>query len=66
MKIANTNAYSKITLGKPIYAEVHDILYSDVKNPVWRKVLYDVGYNHTHIINVVIHDAIINNVIRFI
>jgi hypothetical protein len=53
-------------LGKPIYQETYDILYSDVRLPVWRRVLYDVGYNHTHIINVVIHDAIINNVIRFV
>jgi hypothetical protein len=53
-------------IGKPIYAEVYAILYSDVRLPVWRRVLYDVGYKHTHIINVVIHDAIINNVIRFV
>jgi hypothetical protein len=66
MNIANTNACRKITLGKPIYTEVYDILYNDLRLPVWRRVVYDVSYKYTDIINVVIHDAIIDNVIRFV
>jgi len=53
-------------IGKPIYKEAYDILYNDIRLPVWRRVLYDVGYKYTDIINVIIHDAIINNVIRFV